>query len=376
MLRAALIAAVAALLLLPSGAAAQTGTFFFNGTTLVYDGDDGPDKISGIDLGLSIRFTRFGGADLDGQIPCQITPDGQSADCPKSAFNTVLLDLGDGDDVAAVSSSVTQTVVFDGGPGNDGLFGGGGIDIFRGGSGNDNIIARDGLGEQVDCGDGFDTAISDDADGRVSCEEIEGDADFDGVRRPADCDDTSPAIHPGADDIPDDGVDQDCSGADATDLDRDHDGSPRPQDCNDANPKVRPGKREVPGNAVDENCDTEVVPFAPIRGTVSNAWMPVGTATRNVTLTAKGFPRRTHVALRCSGGGCPGGSLNRTIGRRGSLSLHGVLANHALRRGARVELRFALRRHMGRVLRFRMGTAGQPDVGFFCRPPGGRTRAC
>ena len=52
---------------------------------------------------------------------------------------------------------------------------------------------------RVNCGDGNDTAISDDTDTRISCEQIEGDADLDGVRRPADCDDTNPALRPGAD---------------------------------------------------------------------------------------------------------------------------------------------------------------------------------
>ena len=166
-------------------------------------------------------------------------------------------------------------MIFNGGAGNDGLFGGGGIDIFDGGSGDDNIISRDGRAEQVDCGTGNDTAISDDGDTRISCEEIEGDADGDGVRRPADCNDTNPGIRPGVADAPDDGVDQDCSGADATNLDLDGDGSPRPQDCNDANPAIRPGAREVAGNGVDENCDTRIVPFPAISGLVSNLWRGV-----------------------------------------------------------------------------------------------------
>ena len=35
-------------------------------------------------------------------------------------------------------------------------------------------------------------------------------------------------------DVPDNGIDEDCSGADTTAADRDGDGTPRPQDCNDA----------------------------------------------------------------------------------------------------------------------------------------------
>lgn len=43
-----------------------------------------------------------------------------------------------------------------------------------------------------------------------------GDADGDGVTLQSDCDDANPAIHPGAFDTPGNGIDEDCSGADAT----------------------------------------------------------------------------------------------------------------------------------------------------------------
>lgn len=377
MLSRAIGIAAAALLLLPASAGA-TGLFTVQGTTIVYSGDAGVDQISGFDTGTSVRFTRFGGAELGGGGPgCVLDPANQWIDCQKANVRIVLLDLGDGDDVAAVSRSVTLPVIFDGGAGNDGLFGGGGTDSFNGGSGDDDVISRDGKAEQVDCGSGLDTAISDDGDTRASCEEIEGDADGDGVRRPADCDDANPAIHPGVTDVPDDGVDQDCSGADATNLDADGDGSPRPLDCDDANPAIRPGAREIAGNVVDENCDTDVVAFRGIGGVVRNVWLPAGRRTVNETLTASELPRGTRIELRCSGAGCRFRKVVRKVTGSRPVKLHRLFRDGALGRGARVELRLTRAARIGRVLRYRMtATPGVPSVEFRCKPPGRRIRDC
>jgi hypothetical protein len=370
-----LTALLCAGLLLP--AAASAGTFTMPGSTILYTGDATADDITGFDTGSSIRFTSFGVRDLGGAPPCQVSLDNLSVDCPKSGVTIVVLDLGDGDDVASVAPSVKLPVIFEGGSGNDGLFGGGGIDQFNGGLGDDNIISRDGRPEAVNCGDGHDTAISDDADTRASCEEVEGDADGDGVRRPADCDDTNPAIHPGAVDTPDDGIDQDCSGTDATNLDVDGDGSPRPQDCNDANAAIHPGAKEIAGNGVDENCDTLIVPFAAIDGLVGNLWAPSGSRTVNLKLTAKNFPRGTRIDMRCSGRGCPFKKVTKRVTRsRQTINLHRSLGRHALARGARVDLEFTRAGRIGRVLRYKIGSPGVPSVGFKCRPPGAKTRDC
>ena len=59
MLRRALLIARHARCWLP--AAAEAGTFEISGSTIIYNGEDGVDQISGFDTGTSIRFTRFGG---------------------------------------------------------------------------------------------------------------------------------------------------------------------------------------------------------------------------------------------------------------------------------------------------------------------------
>lgn len=99
----------------------------------------------------------------------------------------------------------------------------------------------------------------------------------------SDCNDHDDMVHPGALEIPDDGIDQDCNGADTTTcyLDNDGDGygtdsgtvvlapdgscdtsdgeSLTADDCNDSNASAHPGATEVIGDGVDQDCSgTEI----------------------------------------------------------------------------------------------------------------------
>jgi hypothetical protein len=74
-----------------------------------------------------------------------------------------------------------------------------------------------------------------------------------------DCDDDDAAISPDTTDIPYDGVDNDCSGADMTDVDGDgHDAqSVGGDDCDDDDGAISPDNVEI-CDSVDNNCDGEV----------------------------------------------------------------------------------------------------------------------
>ncbi|HMV70416.1 MAG TPA: FG-GAP repeat protein, partial [Myxococcota bacterium] len=102
------------------------------------------------------------------------------------------------------------------------------------------------------------------------------DEDGDGARVDVDCRDDRPAVHPGAEEVPGDGVDQDCDGQELCYADGDGDGarsetlvpadrldcggrtlSPPddPVDCDDEDARRHPGAVDTPGDGVDQDCD-------------------------------------------------------------------------------------------------------------------------
>ncbi len=83
------------------------------------------------------------------------------------------------------------------------------------------------------------------------------DNDGDGYLDTVDCDDNDPDVNPGADEVPYDGVDNDCDDGDLTDVDGDGfdwEGLQGGHDCDDEDPDVYPGAEEIE-NGVDDNCN-------------------------------------------------------------------------------------------------------------------------
>ena len=138
-------------------------------------------------------------------------------------------------------------------------------------------VADDGVDQNCSSADLVTYFADDDSDGygdATSGRTSETGAPAGHVSDSTDCDDTADAVHPGATEVADDGVDQNCSSADLVTYFADDDadtygdvtsvrtsesGAPTghvsdSSDCDDTADTVHPGATEVADDAVDQNC--------------------------------------------------------------------------------------------------------------------------
>jgi hypothetical protein len=211
------------------------------------------------------------------------------------------------------------------------------------------------------------------------------DVDRDGSLSPAgggaDCDDQHAATHPGAVDVPGDGVDQNCDGHDSKDADRDGAlARPDGNDCDDADGGIRPGAREIPGNAVDENCDGSKA-LDQVRSSLEYRYDRVCPRTRparcaGLRLTrydVVDVPARATVDLRCGGRGCPFERKTLLVAKRKpKLSLLGLFKHRTLRPGIVLRLAVTVRDRIGAVKTQVVGRRDLSTPKTRCLPPGAK----
>ena len=160
---------------------------------------DSPSTLTVSVQGDLVRFTdptEHGGMSTgNGCDPGAVDGQGfiREVTCPKANVTELFVDLDGGDDQATIDVPVAVTAsgrlgndrittagaddtIF-GGEGNDVLEPGAGADVVQGETGDDELRVRDGVADQVTCGDGNDLVESDDRDAvpaEAGCERVNG----------------------------------------------------------------------------------------------------------------------------------------------------------------------------------------------------------
>jgi hypothetical protein len=163
-------------------------------------------------------------------------------------------------------------------------------------------------------------------------------------------------------------------------ADLDHDGFILPGDCDDNNATVHPGARDVPQDGLDQDCTGRDARLPALGSRVRISVAFLAAATRITNMTVENLPERTNIRVSCRDRrhSCP--FDRRTMQSRRAkrrIALTRLFHNAALRQGTVVEVRLTKAATLGLVTRLRMRNGHVPSRTEHCLDPGNSRRvAC
>jgi Putative metal-binding motif len=152
-------------------------------------------------------------------------------------------------------------------------------------------------------------------------------------------------------------------------ADLDGDGSLVGADCNDTNPAIHPGAVDIPRNHVDEDCDGRDADYPRIGAAFSYAFGYQGPRTRLTALRVTHVPAGSTIRLSCRRG-CPLRTTRIDVRRaRRAVDLEPTVRGRIFGPGMRLELRVSKPGTIGTVMRIRFAASHAPARTDLCLDP-------
>jgi hypothetical protein len=156
-------------------------------------------------------------------------------------------------------------------------------------------------------------------------------------------------------------------------ADRDGDGINELTDCADNNATVWPGARDVPGNGIDEDCSGADQPGR-LSAIVKHSWAWHGRRVQVEALRVREAPPDAQVVVLCRGKRCPFRVKRTRVSANGTAQLRKFFRRR-LRAGVTIEVRILAPNMIGKVVRLPIKRGRIPDGITLCLPPGAKKPA-
>jgi virginiamycin B lyase len=162
-------------------------------------------------------------------------------------------------------------------------------------------------------------------------------------------------------------------------VDADRDGFPSSVDCNDGDPGVNPGAADIPGDGRDQNCDGADTPFPVVGASAALTSQALGNGrTKLLVLTLGDLAGGETVKIGCRGKGCSRRLSQNFKVKRAARALPRTrgIAGAKLRTGAQLQVAISRPGYVSVIYGWTMqrGVNTPPKRTKRCRPPGA-TRA-